>query len=84
MDTPRTRRFVEALWPAFVVAGVAEIAAFSLFDPVELHVFGAPLALSRQAVYTIGFLAFWAIGAISAALALVLRDRDAPVDRESA
>jgi hypothetical protein len=68
------------LWPAFLVAGVAEFVFFSLFDPHELHLFGQPLDASRQAIYTIGFFCFWLVGAASAALALFLKssadDRD--------
>ena len=67
------------LWPSFLAACMAEMAFFSLFDPVELHFFGAPHELGRMAVYTIGFFAFWAVAASSSALTVFLvrsvRDR---------
>ena len=39
------------LWPAFLVAGVADGLIFSLFDPQDMHVFGEPVELSRIGVY---------------------------------
>lgn len=64
------------LWPAFLVAGVAEFVFFSIFDPHDLVAFGHPLEVSRQAVYAIGFFCFWALCALSAALTLVLRGKE--------
>ena len=40
---------------------------------------GAPLELSRPAVYTIGFFAFWVLGAASSALTVFLER--SPFDR---
>ncbi len=40
------------LWPSFLVGGVAEMVFFTLFDPMDLHVFGSPVELSRTAIYT--------------------------------
>ena len=52
------------LWPSFLVACAAELAFFSLFDPRDLHLFGAPVEADRMLVYTLGFFALWALGAI--------------------
>ena len=60
------------LWPSFLVAGVGEGLFFTLFDPVELHPFGHAVELSRHAAYTVGFIAFWALGAAASALTLWL------------
>ncbi|APV52599.1 hypothetical protein BWI17_21795 [Betaproteobacteria bacterium GR16-43] len=65
---PWARNALYVLWPSFVVAGGAEFLFFSIFDPHELTYFGQPIEASRQAVYTIGFFGFWALGAASAAL----------------
>lgn len=46
------------LWPSFILGGIAEVIFFTLFDPVDMHLFGEPLGLSRTAIYTIGFFAF--------------------------
>jgi hypothetical protein len=63
---------IRILWPSFLVAAVAEMAFFALFDPGELSFFGQPLELSRTAVYSIGFFLFWAFAAASSALSLSL------------
>lgn len=72
--TQRCQRWMCILWPAFLVAGIAEGIFFTLFDPEDLHLFGATLELSRTAIYTIGFFAFWAIGVLAAAGTLLLRE----------
>ncbi len=37
-----TQRLMWILWPAFLVAGIAEGITFTLFDPRELQMFGEP------------------------------------------
>ena len=71
-DETRGRLSMWIIWPAFLVAGVAEIVFFSIFDPFDLHFFGAPLDWSRQAIYTLGFFGFWGLGIASSALTLFL------------
>jgi len=72
------RRVVSALvlmrvvWPAFLAAAVAELVFFSIFDPFDLHFFGAPLEMSREAIYTMGFFGFWGLGIASSALTVAL------------
>jgi len=77
MDTPiaesRLGRFLmQVLWPAFLVAIVAEGLFFSMVDPHELIVVGIHLADSRAAAYTVGFLLFWALFTIACALTYIL------------
>jgi hypothetical protein len=60
------------IWPGFLVAAIAELVFFSIFDPFDLHFFGAPLEWSRQAIYTLGFFGFWGLGAASSALTFFL------------
>ncbi len=67
-----TRRLMWVIWPAFLVAGIAEIVFFSVFDPFELHFFGDSLEMSRQGIYTMGFFGFWGLGVASSALTLFL------------
>ena len=67
------QRAVLILWPSFLVAAVAEMVFFALFDPGELSFFGQPLELSRIAIYSIGFFLFWVFAAASSALSLALR-----------
>jgi hypothetical protein len=75
------RRLMWVLWPAFLVAGVAEAVFFSVFDPFDLHFFGAPLEMSRSAIYTMGFFAFWAFAITSSALTVFLERSQWEVNR---
>ena len=59
------------VWPAFLAAIAAEIAFFAMFDPLD---FNMRFALSREAVYTAGFVAFWLLGMLSSTLTLFLSD----------
>ena len=62
---PRLQLCIAVLWPSFLVAIVATGLFFSAFDPNELYPFGNETGLSRLGAYTIGFLAFWLVTAIS-------------------
>ena len=64
------RRLMWVIWPAFLVAGVAETVFFTVFDPFDLRFFGAPLELSREAIYTLGFFGFWGLGIAASALTM--------------
>jgi len=76
------RRLMWILWPAFLVASVAELAFFSVFDPFDLHFFGAPLDMPRLGIYTMGFFGFWGLGVASSALTIFLeRSPAGDVDR---
>jgi len=70
----RVARFAMAVaWSSFLAAGVLEALVFAVVDPHDLRWFGAaPVALSAQAVYTVGFLIFWSVCALGASLALLL------------
>lgn len=59
-------------WPAFLMAGVLEMLVFALVDPQDLHWFGHPLAMSREAIYTIAFFVFWFVNMASSALTTLL------------
>jgi hypothetical protein len=66
-------RLLWVLWPSFLVAAAAETLCFTLLDPEEMMLLGTSLEWSRQAVYTIGFLFFWAVGASASALTVFLQ-----------
>jgi len=55
------QRLIQVLWPSFIVAGLAEVAFFTLIDPQELYLLGEPVHFSTLATYSIGFFGFWAI-----------------------
>lgn len=69
------------LWPSFLMACAAELVFFSAFDPTDITLFGVPLEVERMPVYTIGFFAFWSIGAVSSALTVFLAQSPFEVNR---
>lgn len=75
------RRAIWILWPAFIVAGVAEVVFFTVFDPADLHLFGRPAGVSRLAAYSVGFLLFWAFAAASSALTCYFQRGAAEINR---
>jgi len=75
------QRAMWVVWPAFLVAGIAEAIFFTVFDPFELHFFGAPLDVSREVIYTMGFFGFWALGIASSALTVFLERSPWEVNR---
>lgn len=80
-DKGLTRILILVFWPSFVVAGISVGLFFTIFDPVELSLFGQPLSLSRLGAYSIGFFCFWALGAASSALTWFFQRSAAEVNR---
>jgi hypothetical protein len=66
------KRLMVIAWPAFLVAAVLEMVVFALVDPGDLHWSGSPIALSREAVYTLAFFVFWGLTMASSALTTLL------------
>ena len=65
----RGRSIAEVLWPSFLVAAMATMIFFALFDPEGLLLaLEYPLETSRTTVYSLGFFLFWALTALSSAL----------------
>lgn len=58
-------KWIQVLWPSFLVAGLAEMAFFTMINPRELYLLGEPVEYSPIATYSIGFFAFWLICAAS-------------------
>ncbi len=76
------QRLMWIAWPAFLVAGVLEMVVFAFVDPQQLHGFdGEPIALSRHAVYTLAFFAFWCATMASSALTTLLARSPFEVNR---
>ena len=75
------KRLMWIVWPAFLVAGLMEMLVFAMVDPQDLHWFGHPLAMSREAVYTLAFFAFWILAMISSALTALLAMPPGEVNR---
>jgi hypothetical protein len=77
------RQLMWVIWPAFLVASLAEVIVFAFIDPFELSLFGIPLNLGREAIYAIGFFGFWGLGIASSALRLFLERSAREVNRDS-
>lgn len=69
----RSQQLICILWPSFLVAGVAEAAFFTVFDPADLHLFGDPVAVGALPAYTIGFFVLWVFAASASALTCFLQ-----------
>lgn len=67
-----SKRWMWIAWPAFLTACVLEMLVFAMVDPGDLHWFGSPLELSREAIYTLGFFVFWITTTASSALTTLL------------
>ncbi|MEX1166153.1 MAG: hypothetical protein WEK74_04665 [Hydrogenophaga sp.] len=76
-----TQRWLQMAWPAFLAAAMLEMLVFALVDPNELHWLGQPVTLSREAVYTLAFFAFWGVTMASSALTAMLSLSAAEVNR---
>lgn len=77
------RSAIWVLWPSFIVGGIAETVFFTLFDPMELELFGEPAGMSRLGVYSAGFFMFWAFAAASSAFTCFLQRNASEVNRSS-
>lgn len=55
------KHVIWVLWPAFITAGIAETAFFTVIDPQQLYLLGQPVELPVIATYSLGFLMFWLI-----------------------
>ena len=64
-EIPKQQKCIAILWPSFLVAIVASGLFFSAFDPDDLYPFGEPAGVSRLGIYSIGFLLFWLVSAVS-------------------
>jgi hypothetical protein len=76
-----SQRWMWIAWPAFLVAAVMEMVVFAVVDPTDLHWFGQPVALSREAVYTLAFFVFWGMTMASSALTTLLAMSPSEVNR---
>lgn len=77
------RHLAAVVWPAFLVAGVLEIAVFAFVDPGTLHTLGgAALGWSATAVYSAAFFVFWLATAAACALTLLLQRAAEDLNRD--
>lgn len=72
-NLPVVQKIVSVLWPSFLVASLATVLFFVVFDPQELGMLAGAPELTRTGGYTIGFFFFWIMGAIGCALTCYFR-----------
>lgn len=66
---PKIQKRIAILWPSFLMAGIATVLFFTVFDPVELGpAMGIFADIDRLGVYSIGFFLFWLLTSSSSVL----------------
>ena len=66
---PLRARVLLILWPAFVMAGVLEMLVFAVIDPGAVQWPGVDtFEWSRSTLYSVAFLVFWGVLALSTAV----------------
>lgn len=76
-------KLIWVLWPAFLAAGAGEIVFFALINPQELYFLGKPVNYPPLATYSIGFLFFWGLCALSSLLTCFLQRTSVEVNGPS-
>lgn len=66
-------KWIQVLWPSFLIAGIGAIVFFTVIDPQELYFMGDPVHFSLLATYSIGFISLWIICAASSLLTIFLQ-----------
>lgn len=74
-------KWMSILWPSFVTSILGEVVFFAFIDPQELYLMGQPVRWSPIAVYSVGFLMFWALTALTAALCFFFQKPPAEINR---
>ena len=74
----RLRLMIWILWPSFLVAGIAEGLLFTVIHPDDILLFGEPIAISNEGVYSLGFFIIWTFCAISSALSIFVLPKKEP------
>ena len=67
-NIPKIQQVIAILWPGFLVAGMATIVFFTLFDPEEISACTGGPEISRLGAYTVGFFLFWMLTSLSSLL----------------
>lgn len=69
------RNAIRVLWPSFLVAGIATMLLFAVMAPEDVVIFGHQVEAPMESVYSIGFLLFWGLCALSSALTIFISPR---------
>lgn len=66
------RKAILLFWPSFVIAGLATIGFFAVFDPHELTRHGVRLFEDKLAAYSVFMIISWAFGALNTVIVIFL------------
>jgi hypothetical protein len=69
---------MQVLWPAFIGAAITVGLLFSVIDPVQIEWVHVQLGDNRPAAYTLGFLVFWALFALTCSMTWYLATTETP------
>lgn len=69
------------IWPAFMIAGIATAALIAIVDPGQVRLGGLPLELPTLGVYSVGFMMFWILAALSSLVTCLLQRPGADINR---
>jgi hypothetical protein len=67
---------------SFFTAILGETVFFAVIDPQLLYLFGEPVSWSPMGVYSVGFVLFWSLTALTAGLVALMLKPGAAVNRE--
>ena len=76
-------KWIQVLWPSFLVAAAAEAVFFTVIDPQQLYLFGQPVDYGKLATYSIGFLGFWLVCAASSLCTIFLQRSASELNRQN-
>ena len=65
---PTIQKRIAIVWPSFLMAGIATVLFFIVFDPVDLGAAMGVEVTDRLAIYSIGFFLFWLLTSSSSCL----------------
>jgi hypothetical protein len=66
------RKGILLFWPSFIIAVLATVVFYSVFDPAELTLHGHPLFADKLTAYSVFMLISWAFGALNTSIVLLL------------
>jgi len=73
----RSRLVIWILWPSFLVAAIAEGLLFTVIHPEDILLFGEPIGISNEGIYTLWFFVMWAFCGASSALTVFVLPKSA-------
>ncbi|MDF0606343.1 hypothetical protein HZU77_011875 [Neisseriaceae bacterium TC5R-5] len=66
------KKSILLFWPSFIIAALATVVFFSIFDPAELSLHGQTLFHDNITAYSTFLLISWVFGALNTSIVLLL------------